>query len=530
MWMQPATQATNMVATVPPPLGGINAVDSLANMPETDAVSMLNWWPQPYGLATRKGYTAHASGMPDAVDSLAVYSAVDGNQKLFAWSNTGMYDVTTSGAVGAPIVTGLANSFWQSVQLVNSAGTHLLAVNGSGDNGIRYDAAGINRITVGTGAGQWSGLDPTKAIQLTVHQHRLWGVEINTTKGWYLPPDAIQGTFASFDFGPLFSRGGYLAFLTTWTIDDGNGAEDHLVAVSSEGEAAVYGGTDPSSDTQWKIVGVYYIGAPVSGRRSYVKVGGDLTILTQAGVVSMASQLLSTKVENPSISIKTTKIQFLISDLVATYSDLPGWTLNYFPAINMLLLNVPSVTSGGNMQFASNQIIPSEPWTTFLGMDAASWVGYNSVPMFGDYAGNVWTAWNGWADKADVTGAGGTTITAQVQQAFSYMNKPALQKQIGMYRGNFITSAPVTGASVIDYDFNLSPIGSPITAPPPASDSLWDAGLWDIAKWGGGVSNLAVWRMASGIGVAAAVRLAIEASGEILWVSTDYSYKTGGIL
>ena len=79
--------------------------------------------------------------------------------------------------------------------------------------------------------------------------------------------------------------------MTTWTIDDGNGAEDHLVVVSSTGQAAVYAGIDPTDPATWSLVGVYNIGAPVKGRRGYTKVGGDLYILTQQGIVSMASML-----------------------------------------------------------------------------------------------------------------------------------------------------------------------------------------------------------------------------------------------
>ena len=117
----------------------------------------------------------------------------------------------------------------------------------------------------GITAYSWKNLDPKDAIQLTFHQHRLWAVEVDSARGYYLPADAIYGEMSAFDFGPLFSKGGYLSFLATWTMDDGNGAEDHLVAVSSTGYAAVYSGIDPNDPNNWKLVGVYYTGAPVKG-------------------------------------------------------------------------------------------------------------------------------------------------------------------------------------------------------------------------------------------------------------------------
>ena len=44
-----------------------------------------------------------------------------------------------------PGVTGLSNGRWQTVQMGNESGNHLLAVNGV-DKGIVYDATGLQRI------------------------------------------------------------------------------------------------------------------------------------------------------------------------------------------------------------------------------------------------------------------------------------------------------------------------------------------------------------------------------------------------
>jgi len=521
------TKATNKVATIPAPIGGLNARDSLAAMPTTDAIILQNWWPQPYGLSVRKGYRKWATELGGTVGSLAPWSGADGTQKLFAWANGKFFDVTSQGPVGAPIYSGLSNDYWQDTQLVNAAGAHLLAVNGA-DDGVYYGPTGAARITVGAGAGQWNPIDPKNCAQLTVHQHRLWAVERGTANGWFLPPDAIAGTFQKFDFGPLFGLGGYLQYLTTWTLDDGNGAEDHLVAVSSTGLAAVYGGTDPTDDTKWELVGVYNIGAPVSGRRSFVKAGGDILILTQQGVVSLASQLASTKVNEAADILASKKIQFLISELTSTYSDLTGWELQYYPKINMLLVNVPSVVAGGNIQLASNQIINS--WTQFTGMDASCWSTFNSTPYFGDYGGNVYVAWYGNEDGVDVDGTGGTSIVAVVQQAYSYLGEGATQKQVGMYRPTLVVSSPITLGTKILYDFQPVNIPTPTGNPAP-TDSLWGTDLWGTGIWGGGDQIQKAWIQAQGMGVTASLGMAVQTSVDVLWVATDYSYVAGfGIL
>jgi len=260
MFVPKTRPPANRVSTVPAPVGGLNARDSLAAMPPTDAVIMRNFWPQPYGCSVRKGYREHVTGLTTQVDSLAVWNGADGTSKMFGWAGADMYDVSSSGAVGAAIVTTLASSVWQSTSISNSGGSFLIAVNGT-DDAIGYRAAGVYRIVAGDGivANTWAGIDPQDAIQLTVHQGRLWAVVNGSSVGYYLPVGAIQGTFVAFDFGPLFSRGGYLQYLSTWTLDDGNGAEDHLVAVSSAGEVAVYAGTDPSDSTKWALVGVYFL-------------------------------------------------------------------------------------------------------------------------------------------------------------------------------------------------------------------------------------------------------------------------------
>ena len=524
MFVAKARSAVNKVATVPAPIGGLNARDSLATMPETDAIVMRNLWPQPYGCSVRKGYALYADTMPvQGVTTLAVWSDVDGSSKMFAWCDDSMFDITTGGAATSMIAS-LAGSVWQTVSMVNTAGSHLICVNGV-DDGIIYDAGGDARLTLGDGivANTWAGLDPQDAVQVTVHQGRLWAVQVASATGWYLPVGAIQGTFVSFDFGPLFSRGGYLQYLTTWTIDDGNGAEDHLVAVSSNGEIVVYGGTDPSDDTKWTLVGVYYSGAPVSGYRGFTKVAGDLVFVTQRGVVSLSALLASTKVNESDQVLKSSKIQFLISELTASYSALFGWQAIYVPPINMLLINVPTVVSGGNTQLAANELMSTEPWTQFSGMDAASWCLYDNKLYFGDYTGKVYQAWIGNQDN-------GVDITFEVQQAYSYLKAPAVQKQVGMYRPNFMLTGTLQYGATINYDFqsNVLPVtNSPV---PPATGDLWNTALWNVGYWSGALSTSRLWNSAQGIGVAASLSMTAQTSSEIIWVSTDYSYKVGTLL
>jgi hypothetical protein len=51
-----AKQNTATTASVPAPIGGWNARDSLAAMAPTDAVQLVNWYPTPTDVTMRSGY------------------------------------------------------------------------------------------------------------------------------------------------------------------------------------------------------------------------------------------------------------------------------------------------------------------------------------------------------------------------------------------------------------------------------------------------------------------------------------------
>lgn len=111
----PSRQATVPIQT-PAPIRGLNTVDSLAMMDITYALSCQNWIAAPQGLEIRRGYRKWATGLPGATNTLIAYNARQStSNKLFAVSGTGIYDVTSGGAVGAAVVTGLNASatYWQ---------------------------------------------------------------------------------------------------------------------------------------------------------------------------------------------------------------------------------------------------------------------------------------------------------------------------------------------------------------------------------------------------------------------------------
>ena len=109
------------VASIAAPLGGWNARDALGAMDETDAVSIENWYPSTSELQLRLGYTSFCTGLPAQVDSLMAYNGLTAN-KLLAGSGTALYDVTSGGAVGAAVKSGLTNVRFQYQNYANTSG------------------------------------------------------------------------------------------------------------------------------------------------------------------------------------------------------------------------------------------------------------------------------------------------------------------------------------------------------------------------------------------------------------------------
>ena len=105
---------------------------------------------------------------------------------------------------------------------------------------------------------------------------------------WYLPISSIAGAATSFDFSSLFRLGGYLVAMVNWTVSNAYGGMDEQAAfVTSEGEVAVYKGTDPASTATFGQVGHFRIGRPI-GPRGFARIGLDMVAICADGVVSFS--------------------------------------------------------------------------------------------------------------------------------------------------------------------------------------------------------------------------------------------------
>lgn len=497
--------------SLPAPTGGWNARDSIATMEPNDAVTLENVWPSTTDVMLRYGYTKHATGLPDQVQSLIDYNGAT-TETLFAIADGKVYNVTSAGAVGAAVLSGLSNSKWQHINITTSGGNYIEMCNGA-DAVYTYD--GTNWTSQ---AGNITGVTSSTLININLHKNRVWFIQVGTLKAWYLPTQSISGAAAALDLSAFMPHGGYLMAMGTWTIDAGYGVDDMAVFVTSQGDVAVFRGTDPASATTWALVGIWFIGAPI-GRRCLMKFGGDLLIITEDGLQSMAKALQSSRTRPD--SALTDKIQQKMTTAVTSYGANFGWEIATFPPQNMLILNIPVVAGNAQEQYVMNTITGA--WANFKGWNANCWVLYSNNQLYFGGDEYVGRAWNSNADA-------GFNINFNALQAFNYFGSPGQVKRFTMMRPTLRINGNFTIKGNINTDFDTTvPISNLSTIT--INEAVWDTGVWDTDIWAGDLTLSSLWQGASGIGRAGAPYLTGMLNGyEVHWLATDVVMESGGIL
>jgi hypothetical protein len=528
-----AVKVANTVS-LPAPIAGLNVRDSLAAMDPRFAIQMDNFWPTAWGVYVRRGWQYHAT-LPSGstCTSLLHYANPSGQENLFAVTSVGkIYDVTAPSTTPPEVVanTGPRVEF---VNFTNVFGTFLICVDGQ-STPFFYNGTTWNTLTITGDLGDGgvppppppTPLDSHKLCDVEVFKRRLWFVEKDSTRAWYLDTDSIQGTASMFDLGEVFPRGGYLAEIASWTVDTGEGLNDKLVFVSSEGDIALFSGIDPDQD--FRLDGLFRVGPPMN-RRSAVKRGGDLVIATREGVVSMA-QVLQAQTEGGAQTISEV-IKLLLSNITEfdQLSNVQDWQLTVYNRIEMLLYNTRDA-QGTTIQYAMNNA--TRAWTRFLNIDARCWGTLEGEPYFGGpgYVGRFWVGPSDGLSQDLLTP--GAPIQAQVIQAYNYFDSAGAQKHFRMARPNLRAgSTPsVSIATIVDYN-GVNPTYAPDPTPLGYNFAVWDVSFWDEALWGQNAIPFLRWYNVGNIGMAGAIAMSIKvATPNAIWIATDLVMESGGVL
>jgi hypothetical protein len=505
--------------SLPAPALGWNARDSIASMKEAEALIMDNVFPDTTDVMVRKGYSQFATGLSDSIESLMPYNRADGDDQLFCASNGAFYDVTAGGAVGAAVQSSLTNARWQHVNFTNSSGTvYLCCFNGVDAarywNGSTWTTLG----TSGPGLHINGGLDSSTVISAAVHKRRMWLVQVDSLKAWYLPVDSVGGSAAAIDLGGIAYKGGYIMALGTWTIDAGEGMDDYWCAVTSEGQLAVYRGTDPSSSTAWVLVGVWDVGQPI-GRRCLYKYKSDLLYISLEGVLPLSAAITLGRTDQR-VAL-TDKITQAMSSAAASNKSNFGWELLFYPEANMLMLNVPIDEGMNQEQYAMNTVTGA--WGgPFNGIEANCWCIFGGEPYFGSdgYVGKFW----------DSLSDNGNNIEFEAQQAYTYLGTRGRLKQVKSVRPYILAGGNFSVVMGVNVDFSQSQITGSISFSAPTY-GIWDTGLWDFGIWGADLNSYADWQTVNAIGTAVSLRIKGQVKNiEFRYAAADVVYENGGVI
>lgn len=473
--------ATSTVRSVPAPVGGWDAKHSLADMPEDRAIILDNVFPNLSDVELRNGFEEYATGIGSGdVETLMEWSG-PASSEFFAAGNNAVYDVSSSGAVGAAEFSSLTSTRFQHTMFSTSGGNFLWICNGA-DTPRYYNGSTWTTTTL-TG----SGFTEDDTVNVMAHQRRLYLAFLNSLEFGYLATVSVDGAVSTFNLAPIFSKGGYLMAMGSWTRDGGAGVDDIACFITSEGQVALYTGSDPGTADDWSLVGVFNIGKPI-GRRCVFKVGADLVVITEDGYVPLSAILPIERVNVQGAALSD-NIRNAATEAARLYGTLFGWQCVFYPKGSYALFNVPINATTSYQHVVNTQ---TGAWCRFTGQNALCWRIYGGNLYFGTTDGKVMKADTGADDNS-------SDIAGHIKPAFNYLGSRGSLKRFKEMRPLIESngSIPVQIDWNVDYG-NLAPTSVPTA--PAITGAVWDTSLWDTGTWAASDTLAAPWLGIDGIG------------------------------
>lgn len=522
------------VTSVSPPVGGLNFAAPINAMEPQDAILLDNWICTRFGLSFRNGWAEHVTGLVDQVSSLMSWvGAAAAQDALFAATDDGIFDVTSStstpGAAEIALSGALGAGVFHSINFQAGGANYLIACSEE-DGYHRYDPVnGWVKVASGVGAGQVSAVDPADLVHACAWKRRLWFVEKDSSSIWYLPVLAVAGVAVELDVGPQLTLGGHVVAVVNWTMDAGEGIDDHLVILGSEGDVIIYKGTDPSDASKFSIVGRWVVGALPQGRRSVSQYGGDVLVVSRYGLAPISTLVKGGKTATEADPRNfASRIQEVLRKDVQMLTG-TGWEVTPFDSEALLLINTPRSDSGVYKQYVLNT--HSLRWSTFSNVPATTFVEYKGELYFGTQDGRVCKALVGELDGVTLAygSATGSYIQCSLQTAFNYFNSPGRLKRWLMVRPTFIAPSKPGIVVRMNSEFNTAlPSGIPGFSFSAASE--WDTAMWDESMWAGDSLTFGPWIGVEGLGYAGSLSMVVVGVGGTRLSSIDYMVEPGGPL
>jgi hypothetical protein len=359
-----------------------------------------------------------------------------------------------------------------------------------------------------------------------VWKGKVWLVEKNSTRAWYLPTNQIYGVATSFDFGAKMRAGGPLVGLYNWSYDGGAGLDTLLVALSTAGDVVIYQGTDPTSANTFASTGCWFLGGLPAGRRIATDYGGDVLVASLLGVMPL-SKLVTGAPANGSPVYETWKVSNLFNELAADRQTLDGWALHVHPTDNALLVLVPTADGAPTEQLAMS--FATKGWSRYRDLPIRSAAVWNGVLYFGTVDGRVCQN-AGYVDAVQLADPN-TFAEIKFSGLTAFRNGGSTSnKRVGMIRPTLMSQAPnplLQCTAKFDFDITepAAPSGTAI-----GGDGAWDGSTWDSTLWGGDYSSTQPLSGAVGMGRNVAIAFRGSAIARTVVVGFDVLFDQGGLL
>ena len=511
---------------VPAPTGGLNYRDPIVSMAPTDAVVLTNMIPRQQGVELRKGWQEFSTavtvgGNPQSVESVFQYRAPNpANNKIFMATAGNIYDITSGGTpVLAVSTTGSSSNEWWTTQFSTSADTFLLAVSPGAGYWTYSTASGwVDRTATTTGL-------PTAVRTVAVWKTRVWFTADDARVYYINTVNAITGACTAFPMGSMLRNGGYVSALVNWTLDAGLGIDDYLVAIGTEGDIAVWEGTDPTTASAFGLKGCWYVG-PVPKHGSYfTQLGGDVMIVSELGLVPMSRLINGSFSADNQNTGPAAKIQAVFAPLVRRLKNDKFFNVFVVPNSEVLVISLP-VDNGYYRQFAMN--VTTGAWCQLSNIPIRSAAAIGGELYFGKVDGTVCRGLYGKLDGVAQNGSGGSFPIGEIQCAFNAFSTPAQLKKFSLARNIFFgPAAPSTMTTI-----NVQYLTVDTNGAPPFSNfavALWDTGIWNLATWVAD-NNFESWHGLSGLGYYGSLRIKVAGLPGTVFLSSHMLCETGGVI
>ena len=583
-----AKQRVANTTSMPAPIGGWNARDSVANMSPMDAVQLVNFFPTPSDVTLRKGYAKHSTGISGTVNSLMNYAGPTG-QQLFASAGSIIYNVDTDPATS--VLTGMGSDKFQHINITTAGGHFLVICNGIDPVHIYNGTDWLKLATTSTGAtissvthsGTTATVNTSTAHGLvTGNQVTLTGFSPSEYNGTYIitkvdadtftyvmastpaTDPTVTGTYvplgieevdsSTFINVNLFKNRLYFTQRNTmkcWYLPvDSLGGEakqlefggiarngGYLQAMGTWTLDAGQGADDYAVFVTNMGEVIVYNGTDPNTAETWALKGvwqlgqtfSRRCFFKWSGDLLLLTQdglvPLSSALQSSRLDPRVNLTDKIYYAVSQAASAYSG---NFGWQINYLasenMLILNIPVTNGSEQYVMHTITKS--WGRFTDINATCFE-VNGVD--GIYFGS-----DGFVGRYYYTNSDdGTNINAVVQQAYSYFDMPGQQKRFTMVRPIFLTDngAP-TIACGINLDFDTQNATGAVTFNPSSLPiGVWDVGTWDVSAWGGGLQVYKAWQGVTGIGYSAGIYMTVATRNiDVHWASTDYVFEKGGVL